>query len=157
VPINILDYWVFILIAILILSISGFTFYRTIIQPLLPKANNTNTTLPEQLPAKGFEVPIIDAYGGIKDVDHATVTQNVQKPRLILFEDHLDYKLFFRRSAKYSDILEVNCGSELMLYILQFTFDNRTLVLNVTLGNEQLYKQIKEFLSAKGVMVIEQV
>jgi hypothetical protein len=154
-PINIFDYWVFILIAIVILSISGFTFFRTIIKPLLRKGNNTNTTLPEQLPAKGFEVPILDAYGGIKDVDHATITQNVQKPRLILFEDHLDYKFFFRRSAKYSDILEVNCGSELMLYFLQFTFDNRALVLNVTMGNEQLYKQIKEFLSAKGVMVIE--
>ena len=106
------------------------------------------------MPAKGFEVPILDAHGGIKDVDRATVTQNFQKPRLILFEDHLDYKLFFRRSARYSDILEVNCGSEYMLYFLQFTFNNRALVLNITMGNEQLYNQIKEFLSAKGVMVI---
>ena len=154
-PFNILDNWVLILIAILILFISGFNIYRIIIRPLLPKEKNTNTTLPEQLPAKGFEVPILDAYGGIKDVDRATVTQNFQKPRLILFEDHLVYKLFFRRSAKYSDILEVNCGSEFMLYYLQFTFNNRALVLNVTMGNEQLYKQIKEFLSAKGVMVIE--
>ena len=153
-PFNILDNWVLILIAILILFISGFNIYRIIIKPLLPKGKNTNTTLPEQLPAKGFDVPILDAYGGIKDVDHATVNQNFQKPRLILFEDHLDYKLFFRRSAKYSDILEVNCGSELMLNYLQFTFNNRTLVLNVSMGNEQLYKQIKEFLSAKGVMVI---
>ena len=153
-PFNILDNWVLILIAILILFISGFNIYRIIIRPLLPKGKNTNTTLPEQLPAKGFEVPILDAYGGIKDVDHATVNQNFQKPRLILFEDHLDYKLFFRRSAKYSDILEVNCGSELMLHYLQFTFNNRALVLNISMGNEQLYKQIKEFLSAKGVMVI---
>jgi hypothetical protein len=156
-PINIQNYWVFILIAIVILFISGFNFYRIIIRPLLPKGKNTNTTLPEKLPIKGFEVPIVDAYGGIKDLDRATFTQNFQKPRLILFEDHLDYKLFFRRSAKYSDILEVNCGSEFMLYFLQFTFNNRTLVLNVTMGNEQLYQQIKEFLSAKGVMVIEQV
>jgi hypothetical protein len=156
-PINIQNYWVFILIAIVILFISGFNFYRIIIRPLLPKGKNTNTTLPEKLPIKGFELPIVDAYGGIKDLDRATFTQNFQKPRLILFEDHLDYKLFFRRSAKYSDILEVNCGSEFMLYFLQFTFNNRTLVLNVTMGNEQLYQQIKEFLSAKGVMVIEQV
>ena len=153
-PFNILDNWVLILIAILILFISGFNIYRIIIRPLLPKRKNTNTTLPDQLPVKGFEVPILDAYGGIKDVDHATVNQNFQKPRLILFEDHLDYKLFFRRSAKYSDILEVNCGSELMLHYLQFTFNNRALVLNISMGNEQLYKQIKEFLSAKGVMVI---
>jgi hypothetical protein len=154
-PTNIQDYWVFILIAMVVVSISGFTFYRTIIQPLLPKEKNTDTSLPKQLPVKGFEVPLIDAYGGIKDVDNATVTQNVQKPRLILFEDHLDYKLFFHRSAKYSDILEVNCGTELMLYFLQFTFNNKTLVLNVTLGDEQLYQQIKDFLNAKGVMVIE--
>ena len=153
-PFNILDNWVLILIAILIFFISGFNIYRIIIRPLLPKEKNTNTTLPAQLPAKGFEVPIVDAHGGIKDVDRATVSQNFQKPRLILFEDHLDYKLFFRRSAKYSDILEVNCGSEYMLYFLQFTFNNRALVLNVTMGNEQLYTQIKEFLSAKGVMVI---
>ena len=153
--INILDYWVFIVGAIIILFISGFTFYRTIIQPLLPKGSNAVITLPEQLPAKGFNVPIVDAYGGIKDVDRATVTQNFQKPKLILFEDHLDYKLFFRRSAKYSDVLEVNCGSELMLFMLQFTFNNRALVLNVTMGDEQLYQQIKKFLSAKGVMVIE--
>ena len=154
-PFNILDNWVLIILGILILFISGFNLYRIIIRPLLPKRINTNTTLPVQLPVKGFEVPILDAYGGIKDVDHATVNQNFQKPRLILFEDHLDYKLFFRRSAKYSDILEVNCGSELMLNYLQFTFDNRALVLNVSMGNEPLFKQIKEFLSAKGVMVIE--
>jgi len=153
--INILDYWVFIIGAIIILFISGFTFYRTIIQPFLPKGSKAAITLPEQLPAEGFKVPIVDAFGGIKDVDRATVTQNFQKPKLILFEDHLDYKLFFRRSAKYSDILEVNCGSELMLYMLQFTFNNRALVLNVTMGDEHLYQQIKEFLSAKGVMVIE--
>ena len=153
--INILDYWVFIIGAIIILFISGFTFYRTIIQPFLPKGSKAAITLPEQLPAEGFKVPIVDAFGGIKDVDRATVTQNFQKPKLILFEDHLDYKLFFRRSAKYSDILEVTCGSELMLYMLQFTFNNRALVLNVTMGDEQLYQQIKKFLSAKGVMVIE--
>jgi hypothetical protein len=41
------------------------------------------------------------------------------------------------------------------LYMLQFTFNNRTLVLNVTMGNEKLYTQIKDFLSTKGVMVIE--
>jgi len=153
--INILDYGVFIIGAIIILFISGFTFYRTIIQPLLLKGSSAPVTLPEQLPAEGFNVPFVDAYGSIKDVDRATVTQNFQKPKLILFEDHLDYKLFFRRSAKYSDILEVNCGSELMLYMLQFTFNNRALVLNVTMGDEQLYQQIKKFLSAKGVMVIE--
>jgi hypothetical protein len=153
--INILDNWVFIVVAIVILFISGYSFYRTIIQPLLPKGSNANITLPEQLPTKGFDVPIVDAYGGIKDLDRATVTQNFQKPKLILFDDHLDYKLFFRRSAKYSDILEVNCGSELMLYFLQFTFNNRTLVLNVIMGDEKLYKQIKDFLGTKGVMVIE--
>jgi len=152
--INIQDYWVFILIAVVILFISGFNFYRIIIRPLLPKKNTVDLTLPEEMPEKGFDVPILDAYGGIKDLDRATVTQNFQKPRLILFDDHLDYKLFFRRSARYSDILEVNCGSELMLYFLQFTFNNRTLILNVTLGNEKLYTQIKDFLSAKGVMVI---
>jgi hypothetical protein len=156
-PFNILDNWVLILIAIGVLFISGFNFYRIIIQPLLPKEKNTNTTLPEQLPAKGFEVPIVDAYGGIKDLDRATVSQNFQKPKLILFDDHLVYKLFFRRTAKYSDILEVNCGSEFLLYYMQFTFNNRALVLNVSMGNEQLYTQIKDFLSAKGVMVIEQV
>jgi hypothetical protein len=43
-----------------------------------------------------------------------------------------------------------------MLNYLQFTFDNRTLVLNISMGNEPLYKQIKDFLSAKGVMVIDQ-
>jgi hypothetical protein len=142
------------LIAILIVFISGFNIYRMIIRPLLPKEKNTNTTPPQQLPAEGFEVPIVDAYGGIKDMERSSITQNFQKPRLILYEDHLDYKLFFRRSAKYSDILEVNCGSEYMLHFLQFTFDNRALVLNVSMGNEQLYKQIKDFLSAKGVMVI---
>ncbi len=153
--INFLDYWVFIVAAVIILLASGFTFYRTIIQPLLSKGNNANITLPEQIPAKGFNVPIVDAYGGIKDLERATVTQNFQKPKLILFNDHLDYKLIFRRSARYSDILEVNAGSEFLQHFLQFTFNNRTLVLTVVMGDEKLQKQVKDFLSAKGVMVIE--
>ena len=141
--------------AVIILLISGFTFYRTIIQPFLPKGSNAVITLPEQLPAKGFKVPIVDAYGSIKDVDRATVTQNFQKPKLILFEDHLDYKLFFRRSAKYSDVLEVNSRSEFLQYFLQFTFKNRTLVLTVVMGDAKLHQQVIDFLSSKGVMVIE--
>jgi len=153
--INILDYWVFIIGAIIILFISGFTFYRTIIQPFLPKGSKAAITLPEQLPAEGFKVPIVDAFGGIKDVDRATVTQNFQKPKLILFEDHLDYKLFFRRSAKYSDVLEVNSRSEFLQYFLQFTFKNRTLVLTVVMGDAKLHQQVIDFLSSKGVMVIE--
>ena len=147
--INFLDYWVFIVAAVIILLASGFTFYRTIIQPLLSKGYNANITLPEQIPAKGFNVPIVDAYGGIKDLERATVT------KLILFNDHLDYKLIFRRSARYSDILEVNAGSEFLQHFLQFTFNNRTLVLTVVMGDEKLQKQVKDFLSAKGVMVIE--
>jgi len=154
-PINILDYWVFIFIAIVILSISGYSFFRTIIQPLLPKKKNANMPLPEHMPAKGFEVPIVDAYGGIKDLDHASITQNFQKPKLILFNDHLVYKLIFRRSTRYSDILEVNAGAEFLQYFLQFTFNKRTLVLTVVMGDEKLHQQVMEFLSLKGVMVIE--
>ena len=53
-PFNILDNWVLILIAILILFISGFNIYRIIIRPLLPKGKNTNTTLPGSITCKGF-------------------------------------------------------------------------------------------------------
>jgi hypothetical protein len=153
--VNSVQFWLAIISAAVGLLIALWVIYRLLIRPV--RDSDFSATLPDSLPAHGFEVPIVDAFGGIKDVDQATITQNVQKPRLILFQDHLDYKLFFRRSAKYSDILEVNCGVELMLYFLQFTFNNRNLVLNVTLGDEKLFYQIKEFLSAKGVMVIDQV
>jgi len=148
-------FWLAIISTMVGLLIAFWVIYRIIIRPM--RDSDFSATLPDKLPAKGFMVPIVDMYGGIKDVDNASITQNVQKPRLILFEDHLEYKLFFCRSAKYSDILEVNCGSELMLYFLQITFNNRNLVLNTTIGDEKLCKQIKDFLSAKGVMVIDQV
>ena len=112
-------------------------------------------TLPERLPAKGFSVPLIDAYGGIKDLERATITQNFQKPKLVLFDDHFVYKLIFRRSAKYSDLLEVNAGSQLMEYFLQFTFKERTLVLTAIMGDQELHSQVLDFLTSKGVMVIE--
>lgn len=154
-PINIFDYWVFILIAIVILFISVNSFYKTIIQPLLPKGKTANMPLPEHMPAKGFEVPIVDAYGGIKDLDRASVTQNFQKPKLILFDDHLVYKLIFRRSARYSDILEVTAEAQFLEHILTFTFKKRALVLTVSIADKKLHCQVMDFFSSKGVMVVE--
>ena len=89
---------------------AGLALYKTIIQPLLPHSPALIPSFPEKIPAKGFSVPLINAYGGIKDMDRATVTQNFQKQKLILFDDHLVYKLIFRRSARYSDMLEVTAG-----------------------------------------------
>jgi hypothetical protein len=133
---------------------AGYTLWMRIIKPIT-SGPPAPLTLPDILPAKGFSVPLIDAYGGIKDLDRATVTQNFQKPKLILFDDHLVYKLIFRRSAKYSDILEVNAGSQFAEYFLQFTFKGRTLVLTVTMLDPKLHTQVMDFLSSKGVMVIE--
>ncbi|MCJ7519191.1 MAG: hypothetical protein MUO42_05910 [Anaerolineaceae bacterium] len=133
---------------------AGYTLWMRIIKPIT-SGPPASLTLPDKLPAKGFSVPLIDAYGGIKDLDRATVTQNFQKPKLILFDDHLVYKLIFRRSAKYSDILEVNAGSQFAEYFLQFTFKGRTLVLTVTMLDPKLHTQVMDFLSSKGVMVIE--
>ncbi len=154
-PFKSVQFWLAIISAAVGLLIALWVIYRIIIRPV--RDSDFSARLPDKLPTGGFNVPLVDAYGGIRNVDQATITQNVQKPRLILFEDHLVYKLFFRRSARYSDILEVNCGTELMLFFLRFTFNDRNLVLNVILGDEQLYRQIKEFLSARGVMVIDQV
>lgn len=146
---------VFILIITAIgLFAAGSVLNKSVIQLNLPKSPVTSI-LPEKLPAKGFSIPLVDAYGGIKDLERATITQNFQKPKLVLFDDHFVYKLIFRRSAKYSDLLEVNAGSQLMEYYLQFTFKERTLVLTAIMGNQELHRQALDFLPLKGVMVIK--
>jgi hypothetical protein len=142
--------FVFILIGLLAVGYSVFKFIRNFNPPPAEPAD-----IPDKIPANGFNVPLADAYGGIKDVDRATVTQNFQKPKLILFEDHLVYRLIFRRIVKYSDILEVNAGTQFAEYYLQFTFKNRALVLTVTMLDQKMHQQLKDFLSTRHVMVLE--
>jgi hypothetical protein len=142
--------FVFILIGLLAAGYALAKIIRRFFPPSIKQVN-----IPDNIPAKGFNVPLVDAYGGIKDIDRATVTQNFQKPRLILYEDHLVYKLIFRRSVKYSDILEVNAGTQFAEYYLEFTFKNRALVFTVTMLDQKMHQQVKDFLTARQVMVIE--
>ena len=146
--------WIYVIIAAIGIFSAGYAVWMTIIKPKSPGLP-TPLMLPSELPTKGFSIPLIDAYGGIKDLDRATVTQNFQRPKLILFDDRFVYKLIFRRSAKYSDLLEVNAGSQFIEYFLQFTFKNRTLVLTVIMDDPNLHRQVVDFLTSKGVMVIE--
>lgn len=151
---NSFNLWFYVIIVAIALFFAGYAAWLRIAKMISPR-QPTPLTLPDKLPTKGFSVPLVDAYGGIKDLDRATVTQNFQKPKLILFDDHFVYKLIFRRSAKYSDLLEVNTGSQFLEYFLQFTFNNRTLVLTVIMGDLKLHNQVKDFLTSKGVMIIE--
>jgi hypothetical protein len=152
---NFFNLWFYGIIGAIALFCAGYALWVIVIKLKFLSKPTPPITLPEQLPAKGFNVPLFDAYGGIKDVDSASVTQNFQKPKLILFDDHFVYKLIFRRSAKYSDLLEVTGKSQLLENFLQFTFNNRTLVLTVILNDSKLHRQVMDFLASKGVMVIE--
>ena len=151
---NFFNLWFYVIIAAIALFSAGYAVWVTVFKPRSP-GQPAPLTLQDKLPAKGFNVPLIDAYGGIKDLDRATVTQNFQRPKLILFDDHFIYKLIFRRSAKYSNLLEVNAGSQFIEYFPQFTFKNRTLLLTVIMDDPKLHRQVMDFLTSKGVMVIE--
>jgi len=107
--------------------------------------------LPESMPAEGVEIPLVEAASGLKALAPVTFAHTNIGPKLILYENRFDYKVFFKRSALYSDIESLRVYRSRFFNRLTFKFFNSNLFVSFALPDEHILGRIVQFLSAKGV------
>jgi len=110
-------------------------------------------TIPDDLPTAGVDIPVVEACAGIKGLGALTLAQNRLSPGFLLFEDHLEYKVFFRRRVRYSDIEEVKGVSQRYFNRMRFIFRSRALTLTIFLFSMREYSVLADFLRRKGIAV----
>jgi hypothetical protein len=106
---------------------------------------------PDAMPANGVEIPLLDAYAGIKALAPITFTHNGIGPKLVLYEDRLDYKVFVSRSALFSEIEGLLAYRGRFFNRLLFKFTNSNLFFMAVLPDEKILERILRFFEAKGI------
>lgn len=78
-------------------------------------------SIPQNIGAEGFQIPIVVAFTGFKFLPPVIAfSKNGASPSFILHQNHLSYKVFRRKSAKYSDIEKIDIGPRAKNLILDF-------------------------------------
>ena len=144
--------WV-ILIAVALVTLSIFLSVFLLGVKKRALERTMELTIPDDLPTAGVDIPVVEACAGIKGLGALTLAQNRLSPGFLLFEDHLEYKVFFRRSARYSDIEEVKGVSQRYFNRMRFIFRARTLTLTIFLFSMREYSVLADFLRRKGIAV----
>jgi len=99
----------------------------------------------------GVEIQILESFSGIKGLAPLAFGGNNLNPKLILYEDHLEYKVLVRKQAYYSDIENLWSLRSRYYNKLRFTFNNRSSYFTAVFGNEETLQTVLNFLNTKGV------
>ena len=142
--------WI-IFAAITIILISAFVSLRVFARKRKAVRSARDILLPNALPPEGVEIPLIAAYSGLKALAPVTFSQNNIYPRLILFEDHFDYKVILKKSAYYGDIEGLYSFRSRYYNKLRFHLYNSSLFFTAVLPDERMLEAVLSFLAAKGV------
>jgi hypothetical protein len=81
------------------------------------------------------------------------IPENLPLEELRLFEDHLEYKVMARKSARYSDITRVVGASRRFSNRMRFEFHDRGLSFIALMVNAEEFQQVEQFLRSRGVPV----
>ena len=146
---------VWILTAAVTLILPGFIISLVIFRrKRQAEAAHIYTIVPDMLPAEGLEVPVLDTLAGLKAFAPVTFAQNRLNPKLVLFDDQMDYKVLRSRSAKYSEIESVHSYASRYYNRLQFNFRHTSMFLMAVFANADTLKSVVDFLASKGIRLI---
>ena len=96
-------------------------------------------------------MPLLEAHSGLKALAPVTFAHTNIGPKLVLYEDRFEYKVYFKRSALYSDIESVRVYRSRFFNRMTVKFVNFNLFVSMTLPDERTLEKILQFLAAKGI------
>lgn len=108
--------------------------------------------LPNQMPSKGVNVPVLEAFAGLKTFGPITFWHNNLCPALVLYEDHFEYQAFRMKSAQYSDIEMVRSFRSKYYNRMRIGFVNTDISFIVVFTDGEMMDRVLDFLEAKGII-----
>ncbi len=105
------------------------------------------------IPPEGINVPISHSFSGIKPLGGVFgVSRNNLNPRLILYDDRLEYRVILKGIKRYGDIEQVKIRGGRQV---QFAFYGSLLTLSVWLTNAEDRLTLLKFLRSRGINLDE--
>ncbi|HUV16686.1 MAG TPA: hypothetical protein VMW28_09015 [Pelolinea sp.] len=116
-----------------------------------------NFFIPDLMPDNGVNVPVLETFAGIKGLGNLTFAQNNFRPRFLLFNDHMEFKVLFSRKAFYSEVSFMMGISQRYFNRMRFNFEDKLLTFTAALANQREFDQVTQFLESKGVSIDKRV
>ena len=110
-------------------------------------------TLPDNLPSTGVDIPVIGSYSGIKGSIYLTIGENTFNPKLILYDNSMEYRMLVLKRVDYSQIESVQEISFLFSHYLKISFYDQFFTFSVRLANQEIMHKIADFFHSRGIPV----
>lgn len=138
-------------IIVVLVAILGFIFLR---KRRLDEGHESMSRLSnlQIIPPEGIDVPVTQTFSGLKPFGAVGISHNNMNPRLVIYDDRLEYRVIRRSSRRYGD---VECVKMIGNRQLRFVFYGQVLTLSVWLSNAEDRVTLVEFLRTRGVKIEE--
>lgn len=113
---------------------------------------NQMPDIPPNIPVKGFEVPLLAAFTGLKKLPRQiSFSHNNLNPSLTLFEDRLDCKVILKKSIRFAEIENADIWDTFATRNLQIYVRGKEDLFSANLLNRKNLAQVLRFLKNRGV------
>ena len=82
-----------------------------------------------------------------------SLSDNNMNPRLILFENRLEYRVLFTNTIAYDQIERIQAVSWGFLHFLRFLLKDRNMTVGVRFSNARIRDDLAGFFRQKGIEV----
>ena len=107
--------------------------------------------LPAQLPWEGIRVPSLSIFRSVRGLGLLSLSDNNMNPRLILFENRLEYRVLFTNTIAYDQIECIQAVSWGCLHFLRFLLKDRNMTVGVRFSNARIRDDLAAFFRQKGI------
>ena len=109
--------------------------------------------LPGQLPWEGIRVPSLSTFRSVRGLGLLSLSDNNMNPRLILFENRLEYRVLFTNTIAYDQIERIQAVSWGCLHFLRFLLKDRNMTVGVRFSNVRIRDDLAAFFRQKGIKI----
>ena len=109
--------------------------------------------LPGQFPWEGVRIPVLSIFRSAKGLGLFSLSDNNMNPRLILYENRLEYRVLFTNTIVFDQIERVQALSWGCLYFVRFLLKDRNMTVGVRFSNARIRDDLTAFFRRKGIEV----
>lgn len=104
------------------------------------------------IPPEGIDVPVTQTFSGLKPLGAVGISHNNMNPRLVLYDERIEYRVIIKTSRRYGDIERVKIVGNRQL---RFIFYGQFFTLSTWLSNAEDRATLVNFLRSRGVNIEE--
>ena len=109
--------------------------------------------LPGQFPLEGIHIPLLSTFRSVRGLGFLSLSDNNMNPKLVLYENYLEYHVLLTNTIAYGQIERVQAVSWGWLHFLRFLLKDRNLTVGARFSNPRIRDDLVGFFRKKGIQV----